>query len=49
MSQYVKFAHTCAVADIAAFAGLAELNTYRRKLLELQLTALTPTASASGT
>lgn len=37
MSEYVKFTHARASADIPAFAGLAELNKYRRKLLELQL------------
>ncbi|HEX4706527.1 MAG TPA: class II aldolase/adducin family protein [Candidatus Udaeobacter sp.] len=37
MSEYVKFTHARASADIPAFTGLAALNTYRRKLLELQL------------
>jgi hypothetical protein len=37
VSEYVKFTHARASADIPAFAGLAALNKYRRKLLELQL------------
>jgi L-ribulose-5-phosphate 4-epimerase len=37
MSQYVKFTHQCACADIVRFDQLAELNACRRKLLELRL------------
>jgi ribulose-5-phosphate 4-epimerase/fuculose-1-phosphate aldolase len=37
VSKYVKFTHIRASADIPAFAALAELNAYRRKLRELQL------------
>ena len=37
MSEYVKFTYAPTSADIPAFAGLVELNAYRRKLLELQL------------
>jgi L-ribulose-5-phosphate 4-epimerase len=37
VSEYVKFTHQRASADIPAFAALSELNAFRRKLLELQL------------
>ena len=37
MSHYVKFTYQCARPDIAPFEALAELNTYRRKLLEQRL------------
>ena len=37
MSHYVKFTYERACADIAAFDALAELNAYRRKLLEQRL------------
>ena len=37
MSEYVKFSCQCARADIPSFGGLAELNEYRRKLLQLRL------------
>ena len=37
MSHYVKFTYERARADIAPFDALAELNTYRRKLLEQRL------------
>ena len=37
MSKYVKFTYDCAGAEIAKFDQLAELNAYRRKLLEQRL------------
>ena len=37
MSHYVKFTFQCARADITPFDALAELNAYRRKLLEQRL------------
>jgi ribulose-5-phosphate 4-epimerase/fuculose-1-phosphate aldolase len=37
VSHYVKFTFQCARADITPFDALAELNAYRRKLLEQRL------------
>lgn len=37
VSEYIKFSCECAVAGITSFGGLAELNAYRRKLLDLRL------------
>src|SRR5215831_9337934 len=37
MSKYVKFTYERARPDIGAFDELAELNAWRRKLLELRL------------
>ena len=37
MSKYVKFTYDCAGAEIARFDQLAELNAYRRRLLEQRL------------
>ena len=37
MSKYVKFTYESARAEIGAFDKLAELNAWRRKLLELRL------------
>ena len=37
MSEYVKFTYERAASEFAPFAGLADLNTHRRKLRELQL------------
>jgi L-ribulose-5-phosphate 4-epimerase len=37
MSEYIKFTHERATADIAAFSKFAELNACRRKLLQLRL------------
>jgi ribulose-5-phosphate 4-epimerase/fuculose-1-phosphate aldolase len=37
VSHYVKFTYQCARPDIAPFEAIAELNTYRRKLLEQRL------------
>ena len=37
MSEYIKFTCEHAVAEITPFGGFAELNAYRRKLLQLRL------------
>ena len=37
MSKYVKFTCEHATTEIGPFGGLAELNAYRRKLLQLRL------------
>jgi ribulose-5-phosphate 4-epimerase/fuculose-1-phosphate aldolase len=37
VSEYLKFRYERAGSELAPFPGLAELNTCRRKLLELQL------------
>jgi L-ribulose-5-phosphate 4-epimerase len=37
VSEYVKFTYERVGSELAPFPRLAELNTYRRKLLELQL------------
>ena len=37
MSEYIKFACEQAATEITPFGGLAELNAYRRKLLQLRL------------
>ena len=37
MSEYIKFACEQAATEITSFDGLAELNAYRRKLLQLRL------------
>lgn len=37
MSEYVKFSCEPLAGEIALFSGLAELNEYRRKLLDLGL------------
>lgn len=37
MSEYIKFSCKCLAAGITSFGGLAELNAYRRKLLDLSL------------
>ncbi len=37
MSKYVKFTCEHAAAEIGPFGGLAELNAYRQKLLQLRL------------
>ena len=37
MSEYIKFACEQAATDVTPFGGLAELNAYRLKLLQLRL------------
>ncbi len=40
MSEYIKFTCEHAATDLSPFDGLAELNAYRRKLLQLRLIGL---------
>ena len=42
MSKYVKFSCERVTAEIPSFRGLAELNVYRRKLLDLGLIGVDP-------
>jgi hypothetical protein len=44
----VKFTCQQVPVEIGAFTGFAELNEYRRKLLELGMIGGMPTASVSG-
>jgi L-ribulose-5-phosphate 4-epimerase len=37
VSEYIKFSCESRAADITSFSGLAELNPYRRKLLQLRV------------
>jgi hypothetical protein len=37
VSEYIKFSYERVAADITSFGELAELNTYRRNLLDLHL------------
>ena len=48
MSEYVKFSCQCAHADITFFGGLAELNEYRRKLLQLRLIGVDSNGTGFG-
>ena len=48
MSEYVKFSCQCARADIPSFGGLAELNEYRRKLLQLRLIGVDSNGTGFG-
>jgi L-ribulose-5-phosphate 4-epimerase len=48
VSEYVKFAHEQMRAQFAPFDMLAEFNTYRRKLLDLQLIGLHPNGVSYG-
>lgn len=48
MSEYVKFSCECVAAEITSFGGLAELNAYRRKLLDLGLIGLDPNRIGFG-
>lgn len=48
MSQYVKFSCERARAEITPFERFAELNTCRRKLLELQLIGVDSTGISFG-
>jgi hypothetical protein len=49
MSHYVKFRYERAGAHIAAFDALAELNAYRRKLLEQRLMGVDSNGVGSAT
>src|SRR5438046_6126789 len=48
MSKYVRFTCECMRPEITQFAGLAELNAYRRKLCELQLIGMDSNAIGFG-
>jgi ribulose-5-phosphate 4-epimerase/fuculose-1-phosphate aldolase len=48
VSHYVKFTFQCACADITPFDALAELNAYRRKLLEQRLMGVDSTGVGFG-
>ena len=48
MSEYVKFSCEPLAGDIASFSGLAELNAYRRKLLDLHLIGVDPKGIGFG-
>jgi L-ribulose-5-phosphate 4-epimerase len=42
VSEYIKFSCERVAAEITSFGGLAELNTHRRKLLDLRLIGVDP-------
>ena len=48
MSEYVKFSCERVAGRIASFDGLAELNVYRRKLLDLRLIGVDPNGVGFG-
>jgi L-ribulose-5-phosphate 4-epimerase len=48
MSEYVKFSCERVAADVTSLAGLAELNAFRRKLLELGLIGVDPNGIGFG-
>ena len=48
MSEYIKFSCECVSGEIASFSGLAELNAYRRKLLDLRVIGMDPNGIAFG-
>ena len=48
MSEYVKFSCEPLAGEIASFSGLAELNAYRRKLLDLGLIGVNPNGTGFG-
>ena len=48
MSHYIKFTFQCARADISPFEQLAELNAYRRRLLEQRLMGVDSTGVGFG-
>jgi L-ribulose-5-phosphate 4-epimerase len=48
VSEYVKFSCEPLAGDIASFSGLAELNAYRRKLLDLRLIGVDPKGIGFG-
>ena len=48
MSQYIKFSCERVAGEITSFGGLAELNAYRRKLLDLGLIGVDPTGVGFG-
>jgi hypothetical protein len=48
VNKYVKFTNDRAGAEIARFDSLAELNAYRRKLLEQRLIGVDPNGVGFG-
>jgi len=48
VSEYVKFSCEPLAGEIASFSGLAELNEYRRKLLDLHLIGVDPKGIGFG-
>lgn len=48
MSEYIKFSCERVASEITSFGGLAELNAYRRKLLDLHLIGVDPTGVGFG-
>ncbi len=48
MSEYIKFSCEPLAGEIALFSGLAELNEYRRKLLDLDLIGVDPKGIGFG-
>ena len=48
MSEYVKFSCERVAAGISSFGGLAELNVFRRKLLDLRLIGAYPNGIGFG-
>ena len=48
MSEYIKFSCERVAGRIASFDGLAELNVYRRKLLDLHLIGVDPNGIGFG-
>jgi L-ribulose-5-phosphate 4-epimerase len=48
VSEYIKFSCERVAAEITSFGGLAELNAYRRKLLDLRLIGVDPNGIGFG-
>jgi L-ribulose-5-phosphate 4-epimerase len=48
VSEYVKFSCERVAREITSFGGLAELNAYRRKLLDLSLIGVDPNGVGFG-
>ncbi len=48
MSEYIKFSCERVAAEVTFFGGLAELNAYRRKLLDLRLIGVDPNGVGFG-
>jgi ribulose-5-phosphate 4-epimerase/fuculose-1-phosphate aldolase len=48
VSEYIKFSCEGAADEITSFGGLAELNAYRRKLLDLRLIGVDPNGIGFG-
>jgi L-ribulose-5-phosphate 4-epimerase len=48
VSEYIKFSCERVAAGITSFGGLAELNAYRRKLLDLHLIGVDPNGVGVG-